>query len=517
MKKEIVLSIDCGTQSIRAMLFDKEGNLLAKAKNAFKEPYFSIKPGYAEQHVEFYWDELCKATNQVKEQYPELWEQIAAVTVTTIRASYVCVDKDYKPLRPMILWLDQRKAPINPKKDIPLLPRILFKAVGMYEAVVKQMQKGACNWIMREEPDIWAKTHKYLAYSSYMNYMLCGSTQDAVASQIGHVPLNYKKQEWYASGELNRCMFNIPTDKLSELVPSGTVIGEITEEAEKATGIKAGTKVIASGSDKACETLGVGCINDYSASLSFGTTATIQTTTSEYVEPIAFMPAYPAVVKDRYNPEVQIFRGYWMISWFKEQFAKHEESIAKEKGVSLEEILDEKLETIPPCSEGLLLQAFWTPGLKEPEGKGAIIGFSDVHKKEHIYRAIIEGIGFGLMDGLKAMEKKCKHPVDYLTVSGGGSSSDIICQITADMFGRPVKRVQTYETSGLGSAMATFLGLGVYNTVEEAVEKMVHFADTFEPNMDNHKIYAEMYDKVYSKMYKCVKPLYLAIRDIIKI
>lgn len=517
MEKDLILSIDCGTQSSRAMLFDNKGNLLSKVKNAFEKPYFSEKPGYAEQHADFYWNALCGCTQGLKQQAPELWERIAAVTVTTIRDSYVCVDKDYKPLRPMILWLDQRKAPVDPHKDIPAMPKALFKMVGMYDAVIKQMQRGSCNWIMKNEPDIWAKTYKYIGYSSYMNYLLCGSTKDAVASQIGHVPLNYKKQEWLGPRELNRPMFNIPTEKLSELVPSGTLLGEITEEAEKATGIKAGTKVIASGSDKACETLGVGCINDCCASLSFGTTATIQTTTEKYVEPITFMPAYPAVINGRYNPEVQIFRGYWMISWFKEQFAKHEEALAKERGVILEEILDERLESVPAGSNGLLLQAFWTPGLKEPEGKGAIIGFTDIHDKEHIYRAIIEGIGFGLMEGLKAMEKKSKKPVKYLTVSGGGSASNIICQITADMFGIPVKRVQTYETSGLGSAMAAFLGLGVFKNVEEAVGEMVHFTDCFEPNMENHKLYDDIYNKVYSKMYKRVKPLYLAIRDIIKI
>lgn len=516
MEKEIVLSIDCGTQSTRAMLFDKHGKLLAKVKNVFEKPYFSEKIGYAEQHADFYWDALCFCTKELKKQSPDLWKQIAGVTVTTIRDSYVCVDKEYKPLRPMILWLDQRVADIDPKKDIPKSSRTLFKLVGMYESVIKQMQRGSCNWIMKNQPEIWAKTHKYIAYSSYMNYKLCGTTKDAVASQIGHVPLNYKKQQWLGNNDLNSCLFNIPREKLSELVPSGTELGLITPEAEEATGIIAGTKVIASGSDKACETLGVGCISDCCASLSFGTTATIQTTTSKYIEPIMFMPAYPAAINGCFNPEVQIFRGYWMISWFKEQFAKHEEALAKEKGVLLEQILDERLETVHPGSNGLILQAFWTPGLKEPEGKGAIIGFSDVHDKEHIYRAIIEGIGYGLMEGLKAMEKKSKKSVEYLTVSGGGSSSNIICQITADMFGKTVKRVQTYETSGLGSAMATFLGLGIYSNVEEAVENMVHFCDSFEPNMENHKLYEEIYNNIYSKMYKRVKPLYLAIRDILK-
>lgn len=106
------------------------------------------------------------------------------------------------------------------------------------------------------------------------------------------------------------------------------------------------------------------------------------------------MPSYPAVLKDYYNPEVQIFRGYWMISWFKKNFAQHLEKRAAEEGKSVEEMMNEEIASIPAGSDGLVLQPFWQAGLTTPEAKGAIIGFTDFHTRAHVYRAIIEGIDF---------------------------------------------------------------------------------------------------------------------------
>ncbi len=514
MSKDLALSIDCGTQSIRAIIFDDKGNLLAKVKEELNPPYFSEQPNYAEQDVQVFWDAVGRVCRTLKANEPLLWERLCSMSVTTIRDSFVCLDKNYEPVRPMILWLDQRRTPIDIKKDVPLISRLAFTLVGMKDSVIKQMEKGSVNWIMKYEKDNWAKTYKFVSYCTYINYKLTGSTKDSIAMNVGHIPFDYKHQCWAKSGNIQRCLFDIDPEKLSDLVPSGTVLGAVTKAASEHTGIPEGLPVVASGSDKGCETLAVGCIGPDNASLSFGTTATVQITTDKYVEPIAFMPAYPAVMHGRFNPEVQIFRGYWMVSWFKEQFAQHEQAKAKEKGVSLEQLLDEELATIPVGADGLILQPFWTPGLREPEGKGTIVGFTDAHTRAHIYRAIIEGIGYGLMEGLYSMEKKAKVRTKFVTVSGGGSSSDEICQITADMFGMPVRRVQTYETSGLGAAMVAFIGVNRFKTVEDAVENMVHYTNEFLPNMDNHKLYLEIYKKVYSKLYKTVKPLYMQIKGL---
>jgi sugar (pentulose or hexulose) kinase len=514
MKNEpLILAYDCGTQSTRAILFNKNGDIIGKCKIPF-EPYFSLREGWAEQHADVYWQKLIEATQTLKEQHTERWNDIAAVSVTTMRDCCVCVDKNGEALRPIILWLDRREA--TPIK-LPFKNKLIFKLVGMYEPMVKQSMVTASNWIKEYEPEIWQKTYKYLMFSGYMNYKLTGKMVESVASMIGHLPFDYKKKEWMTPNSLTFPAFAIEKEKLCELVEPGSVIGTITKEAAEQTGLPEGVPLIAAGSDKGCETLGTGCTGDGCASLSFGTTATIQFTTDKYVEPLTFMPAYPAMIKGKYNPETQIFRGFWMVTWFKNEFAHKEEIEAKRLGVTPEALLDKMLADIPAGSNGLMLQPYWSPSLKAPEARGAIIGFSDKHTKAHIYKAIIEGIGYGLVEGLREMERRAKYNIKFLTVSGGGSNSDAICQITADMFGLPVKRVQTYETSGLGAAMIGFVGVGEFNDIYEAQESMVHYTDEFYPNEENHKIYMLMYERVYKKMYKRVQPLYGEIKQITKL
>ncbi|MEG2014693.1 MAG: FGGY-family carbohydrate kinase, partial [Clostridia bacterium] len=221
-----------------------------------------------------------------------------------------------------------------------------------------------------------------------------------------------------------------------------------------------------------------------------------------------FLPSYPAVLNGYYNPEVQIFRGYWMISWFKKNFAESITAKAHAQGISTEEMMDDEIEKIPAGSEGLILQPFWQAGLSTPEAKGAIIGFADHHTRAHVYKSIIEGIDFALREGLERMERRSNAHIDYLSVSGGGSQSDVICQICADIFNKPVRRVQTYETSGLGAAIVGFVGVGVYSSPEEAVENMVHYKDEFVPNAENVKIYDKIFNNVYMKLYKKLQPFY---------
>jgi sugar (pentulose or hexulose) kinase len=226
------------------------------------------------------------------------------------------------------------------------------------------------------------------------------------------------------------------------------------------------------------------------------------------------MPAYPASIRRSFNPEVEIFRGYWMVSWFKKEFAAREAVEAGQRGVPPEVVLNEHLEDVPPGSQGLMLQPYWGPGLKMPEAKGSMIGFGDVHTRSHIYRAIIEGIGYALLEGVERIEHKSGQKVNRVMVSGGGSQSDVICQITADLFNRPVVRSETYETSGLGAAINGFVGIGVYATHEEAAQHMVHPGSTFLPRPEAARVYHELYARVYKRIYPALQPLYREIQQI---
>jgi len=515
MKKEpLVLSFDFGTQSVRAILFNKSGETLGKVKLEFN-PYFSLNPGWAEQNSEVYWEKFCEASQLLRTHEPELWEDIEAVVVTTIRDTCVCMDRDGKVLRPIILWLDQRE--IESVGDrIKSSKKSMLKMVNMYETAELQCRVSACNWIHDNEPEIFNQIFKYLMLSGFITYKLTDKMIDSVAAQCAHIPFDYKNKEWQSDTALTSCLFDVKRAHMPELVEPGEVLGFITEKASEETGIPVGLKVIATGSDKGCETLGTGVIGNDAASLSFGTTATVQFSTDKYIEPQPFAPAYPAVLNGKYNPEIQIYRGYWMLTWFKKEFAEKECKQALKKGVSAEELLNERLREIPAGCEGLILQPYWSPGLKMPNAKGAILGFSDVHTRVHVYRAIIEGIGFGLYDGLKTLEKRTGNRIKRVMVSGGGSQSDEICQITADIFGVPVQKVQTYETSALGSAITAFTAIGMYDSFESAVRGMVRVSKEYSPNMEEHKIYEEIYQKVYKKIYPANHKLYNEIAGILK-
>jgi sugar (pentulose or hexulose) kinase len=509
--EKYILSIDCGTQSLRTLIFNHYGNLIAKSKIEY-EPYYSLKPGYAEKNPEDYYQSLIKGTNELKINYPEIFNKIEAIAITTQRDTLTFVDSNGNPVRDSILWLDTRKARNTFKPNFLLKMGLEF--VGMLEPVKTTEINGKINWLKQFEPENYEKTYKVLQVSGYLNFKLTGNFKDSIASQIGHIPFNYKKLRWSNNNELNYKIFPVENDKLPELVEPGSIIGYITEKASFETGLKKGISVIAAGSDKGCETIGMGVIDTNMASLSFGTTATIQTTSKKYFEPIKFMPAYPAPIKGYFNPEVEIFRGYWMIKWFKEEFCHKENEDAKIKGIPVEKILNDFLKDIPAGSLGLIVQPYWTPGLKFPSAKGVILGFGDAHKKQHLYKAVIEGLGFALLEGKESIEKAGKCNIEKIMVSGGASQSEEICQITADIFNKNLLMGETFETSGLGAAIIGAYGIGIYSTIFEAINKMVKYKKEFIPSSKNSEIYHKLYSKVYKKIFNRLHDLYYEIREI---
>jgi len=511
MMSELALSIDCGTQSLRALLFDSEGHLL-DGERVYYTPYYSLRPGWTEQDPDLYWRTLIKAVKKVVERNQERITKIIGMTVTTQRATLVLVGKDGLPLRAAIVWLDQRKARFDAK--IPLYMRIAHKFVGMDEAVRIVQMDGKVNWVRQNEPEVWKKTSKVLLLSGYLNYRLTERFVDSVASQIGHIPFDYKRRRWATKNDVKYYIFPVEKEKLPDLVEPSETIGYLSKDVSKLMGLPSSLPVIASGSDKGCETLGLGVLSEDKASLSFGTTATIQVTTKRYFEPIKYMPAYPALIPGYYNPEVEIFRGFWMITWFKEEFGAKEVEEALRKGIQPEELFNSFLKEVPAGSLGLIVQPYWTPGLKMPEAKGAMIGFGSAHRKPHMYKAIIEGLGFALLEGLRKIEKRGKIKVKEIMIAGGASQSTEICQIVTDIFNLPAYRGETHETAGLGSAIPVFVGLGVHKTFEEAVSKMVRYRDKFEPDPENARLYRRIFEEVYSRMYSKLKPLYKKIREI---
>ncbi len=513
MSADHILAIDTGTQSIRAMLFDPQGRLVDKVRVPI-EPYVSPQPGWAEQDPDYYWDNLCLACRRLWEQTRRPKEAVAGVALTSQRATMVNVDAAGRPLRPAIVWLDQRRT--EGLKPVGGWWGLLFRLVNMSETVAYLQAEAEANWIRIHQPDVWNRTHKYLFLSGYLTHRLTGRFVDSVGCQVGYVPFDYKRLAWAKSWDWKWQALPMDPDLLPELVPPAETLGQITPQAAQATGIPAGLPLVAAAADKACEVLGAGCLEPHVGCLSYGTTATINTTHRRYIEVIPLIPPYPAAVPGRYSLEIQIYRGYWLVSWFKREFGLREQHIAEERGIQPEVLFDELVNAVPPGSMGLTLQPYWSPGVKVPgpEAKGAIIGFGDVHTRAHIYRAILEGLAYALREGMERTERRSKVPITELRVAGGGSQSDAAMQITADIFGLPVARPHVYEASGLGAAIDAAVGLGLHPNFETAVAEMTHPGQTFQPNPQAQAIYDQLYHRVYRQMYKRLKPLYRAIQEI---
>lgn len=511
--KPYVLAIDNGTQSVRALIFDLNGQLIAKSKVPL-EAYFSVNPGWAEQHPDYYWNSLCQACQQLWQMIDFPRAHIAAVALTTQRATVINLDKQGNPLRPAIVWLDQRRV-----DDIAPMGGIWDKLItlsGQGDTLNYFRSQAECNWIAQQQPDIWQHTHKYLLLSGYHTYKLTGRFVDSVAAQVGYLPFDFKRFRWAGMADWKWQALSIRRQQLPELVPPGQTLGRISDKAADETGIPAGLPLISAGADKACEVIGSGCLTPDMGSLSYGTTATFNTTNPRYLETIKMVPPYPAAIPGAYNTEIIVQRGYWMVNWFRKEFGQREELQAKERGIEPERLFDELLKEVPAGSMGLMLQPYWSPGVRQPgpEAKGAIIGFGDVHTRAHIYRAIIEGLAYALREGKEKVEQRSGVKIKTLRVSGGGSQSDEAMQITADIFGMPAERPHTYETSGLGAAINAAVGVGLYPDHATAIQQMTHRGDTFHPNAANRRLYDKLYHDVYRQMYDSLGPLYWAIRRI---
>ncbi len=513
LQTSYLLSIDNGTQSVRALLFDTKGNLIAKGQQSIT-PYFSLHPSWAEQEPEYYWTSVKQACDLLWAKVDIDRTKIVGMSITTQRGTVVNLDAEGQPLRPAIVWLDQRHAEVY--EDVIWPWNWIFKIANVEDIIRQFQEKSQAIWIRQQQPEIWEKTHKYLLLSGYLNYRFTDQYVDSIGSQVGYIPFDYKKLDWLKKSDWRWPMLSIKPDMLPKLIQPGELIGHVTKAAAEHTGIPEGLPVIASASDKACEIIGSGGNTPNVGCLSYGTTATVNITTKKYVEAIPHMPPFPSAIPHHYSSEFMIYRGFWLVSWFKEEFGQYEQDLAERQGVAPESLFDQLVDQVPAGSMGLVLQPYWTPGARDPgpEAKGGIIGFGDVHTRAHIYRAILEGLAYGLREGKERIERRNQVRINKLRISGGGSQSDAAMQLTANIFGLATERPHTYETSGLGAAIVSAVGLGIYSSFDEAIESMTRVGDVFEPQADIVRIYDRLYREVYLKMYKQLQPLYQSIRDI---
>ncbi len=508
-----LLALDVGTQSVRALLFDPRGVPVATGRVPV-EPYESPQPGWAEQDPETWWTAIGEACRRLWADPAARPDSVAGVALTTQRVTIVVADETGRPLRPAIVWLDQRRT-----EDLPPIGGpwgLAFRLARVRDTVARFQADCEANWIERFEPSVWRRIRRYGVLSSWLTERLVGRWVDSAAAQIGYLPFDFRRSRWARGYDWKWRVAHFDPAWLPELVQPTDTLGGLTAAAAAHLGVAPGTRLIASAGDKQAEALGAGAVTPEVAALSFGTTATIGTTHRRYVEAIPLVPPYPAAIPAAWFVELQVLRGFWMVEWFKREFGAAEIARGALVDMPPEALFEELLAGSPAGAMGLVLQPFWMPGVRYPgpEAKGAIVGFGDVHGRSHVYRAILEGLAYGLREGADRIVRRSGTQIRELRVSGGGSQSRGAVQLFADVFGLPTSRPHTHEAAGLGAAIDAALGLGLHPDVDTAVSEMVRIGDRFEPERSTSARYDDLYRSVYLPMYERLRPLYREIRRI---
>jgi sugar (pentulose or hexulose) kinase len=507
-----LIIIDAGTQNIKAFVFDEKGNEV-HGESAPVTPYFAVQPYFAEQDAEAYLQLTQKVTRSVVQNSRISMDTLAAVAITTHRSTIVPVDEKGNPVRPAITWLDERKTE-GLKLPGGLVMSLAFKASGMSVKLKEYQRRSKFNWLKKYEPDNYNKTFKFLTISSHIFHSLTGEFKDCSSMIVGLFPIDLKGLQWHP-WKIVYEVFGVERDRLPSLVSPVEIAGTVSEEGAKKFGVPQGLPVIIGAGDKQSELLGAGVTTGDVAEISYGTAAVIELLSSKYIthKTMDFF-TWGAAIPRHWALEGFVGRGYWMVSWFKKEFGKLEEEEALKLGVTPEDILDRQTRDVPAGSMGLMLQPYWHPRENDPLSKGAIIGFSGEHTRKHIYRAIIEGIAYELRRLGELMAEYTGNKITELRIGGGGSRSDDIMQITADVFGLTAHRMHTSNLSALGAAIDATIALKIYDDFPQAVANMVRVKDTFTPKDENARIYDRLFKEVYVKMYPALSPLHRKIAEI---
>jgi sugar (pentulose or hexulose) kinase len=479
---------------------------------AYHEPYFSLRPGWAEQRPEDYWAKLCQVTNALMKKATIEPKEIAGIGITTQRGTFVPVDRDGNALRDAVIWLDQRKVPDPP--PLSSVVKVFCAITGLTEAINYVRENSKFMWIKRCEPEVYKKAYKFMQISGWFVNRLTGEFKDSVGMVTGVWPLDYKKLSWHGL-KVAYGPFGLVPEHMVDIYTPDTVLGHVTAKASAETGLPEGLPVVVGGGDKQSELLGAGAIDQSIGVISYGTATCMEIITRKYItdKNLRFV-TWPAAIPHAWDIELMIPRGFWMVTWFKEEFGHREALEAEKRGVAPEVIFDEVVRTIPPGSMGLMLQPYWYPMVTAKYSKGSIIGFGDVHTRAHIYRAILEGLGYELRRLYEVFHDKTGGTIKEIRVGGGGSRSDVAVQVAADIFNLPVSRMAISEICALGAAIDAAVGTGMFASFDEAVASMVKKGRVFEPNAQDHRVYEELYQGVYLKTYDVLGPLYKKIASV---
>ncbi len=499
MSAEYLLGIDIGTYESKGVLTTPTGKVIAEA--AIPHELSMPKPGWVEHDADqVWWHDFCWLTHKLVQQSGVQSSDILAVGCSGIGPDLLPVNEQGQPLRPAILYgIDTRAsaeiAELEQRIGIERIVAISGNGLSSQSVGPKIL------WLARNEPDVFRSTHHILTATGYLVFRLTGKAFIDNYTAATFAPLfNIHTLMW----EEEMCQGIVDPQLLPEPAWSGQVAGEITPQAAEVTGLRAGTPVVVGTTDAAAEALSVGVTNPGELMLMYGSTLFfIHVVDRLLIEPRLWAGVY---LED----------GLWALAagmatsgaltrWFRDQFARHELDVELQGGMNAYSYLSEAAAQIPPGSQGLVVLPYFsgerTP-IHDPLARGVIAGLTLSHTQAHVYRALLEGVAYGIAHNLEAIRESGGKTEQAIAV-GGGTKSRTWLQIVSDVTG--IRQIVPKQTLGAayGDAFLAGLGIGKFESLTD-VKAWVQLAEVIQPDPKNHLLYQKYYSE-YRKMYPSMK------------
>jgi xylulokinase len=488
--------MDVSTTATKALLIDTAGQVICTASTEY--PFETPKPLWSEQDAGLWWQAAIQSIHSVLAQAGIGGEAVGAVGLTGQMHGLVLLDADGEPLRPAILWNDQRTAAqcdeIRARVGKPRFIQITGNDALTGFTAPKIL------WVRENEPQIYARARHVLLPKDYVRYRLTGAFGMDVADGAGTVLMDLKARTW--SAEILAAL-GIPPEWMPPLYEGTQVTGQVSVQAAAATGLKAGTPVVAGGGDQAAQAVGVGAVRAGIVALTLGTSGVVfATTDGAFIEPEGRLHAFCHAVPGKWHLMGVMLSAAGSLKWFHDTFAQ---------GLSYDELV-EPAGSVPPGAEGLLFLPYLTgerTPYPDPLARGAFVGLTVRHGFAHLTRAVLEGVAFGLRDSLELIRTAGIARVDQVRASGGGTKSALWRQILADVLGAQLVSVNTSEGAAYGAALLAGVALGVWPSVEQACDTCVQVISKTEP-IPAHTAYYERCYQEYRALYPRLKATFEA-------
>jgi xylulokinase len=488
----LYLGIDVSTTATKALLINEHGDVLGTATTEY--PYETPRPLWSEQDPELWWDGTQKSIRAVFERSGLDAAQIGGIGLTGQMHGLVLLDGAGKVLRPSILWNDQRTQSqcdeihrrVGREKFIQITGNVSLTGFTAPKIL----------WVRENEPEVYAQVAHVLLPKDYVRYRLTDIFAMDKADGSGTVLMDLKARDW--SDEVLAAL-DVPRAWMPLLHEGPQVTGSVTPAAGHATGLKAGTPVIAGGGDQAAQAVGVGAVKAGIIALTLGTSGVVFATTGgALIEPEGRLHAFCHSIPGKWHLMGVVLSGAGSLRWYRDTFAP---------GKNYDELLA-PAGSIPAGTDGLLFLPYLTGERTphpDPLARGAFVGLTVRHGMAHCTRALLEGVAFGLKDSFELMKATGLTRTEQVRVSGGGARSALWQQILTDVFEVELVTVNTTEGAAYGAAMLAGVGAGQWEDVESACDAVIRVTGRTLP--------ADVQVKAYRGAYLRYRELYPALRD----